>query len=1076
MPQDATALFDSWLDRMEAGEEADFEALVREHPDLGGTLRELHRSWQALQADLESALPGPLPTESFFRAPAAPPPGPAVPLEPGLVLGDFRLIRPLGQGGMGSVWEAEQVSLGRRVALKLLRPGRGAPRLLVREARVAGRLDHPGLVPVHAVGAADGTPYIAQQLVGDGFTLADFLDRVRRLDRPPPDHDRRVARLVADVADAVHAAHEAGVMHRDLKPQNILIDDEDRPRVTDFGLAHEAAEDEDIARPGLVGTLAYMSPEQAGGRELEIDRRSDVFSLGAVLWEALTLRRAFDGDSAQEVLWAVLHDDPPDPRRIRPRVPRDLAAICTKSLRKARDQRYGTMRELAEDLRRFLRAEPVQAEPESALALAWKWSRRHPAWVASLALGGAALVVISGLLLHEIDLRKDAQDARDSAAEHAQQAEDAATLAQQRAAEARRQSYLANLRAADAALAQGGWAEARRVLEACPEEHRGWEWHHLWLRSQASLLALQPGGGAVLATAMTPDGRRVVTGCADGTLHVWDGETGARLGVLDGHGGAVNAVAITDDGARAVAGGADGIVRVWDVEHGRPLAELPGHTLPVLAVACDAGGDLIVSGSEDGSARVWRPAHAEPQVLEPMLHAAVSSVAVSPDGSTVVTGTRYGAIEAWYPATGRLRTRLVLYEAPDVPLALSPDGTRVASGGADGKVRVRAVEDGTQIFEFAAHDSAVGRVTWSRDGARLITIPTSGGELRVFSTVDGQPLPGRSGQEGRLLSLATDASGERVVAGGSQGLAWLWLRSAPPQGPELPRLGGPVLSLACDDDGARLLVAALGTVGGRLLDLGAGGPGLTLADAAGAPSAVALDGQGRVAALATLRDPDVRVLDVATGRESARLAGPPGGVTGLALSADGRTLLAAARDGRIYVWSLPDGTPRPTLSGHESIVSSVALSADGRRAASASLDGTVRLWDVAVAQGRVLTAAAWYEDALVALSADGRRVASASIHSDTATVWNADTGEVLCTLPGHGTGVGALLLSPDGTRVLSTSGREAAIRVWDARSGELLLLLTGHDAPVTALAMSGNGRRLVSGGKDGALRVWDAGD
>jgi eukaryotic-like serine/threonine-protein kinase len=1073
--QDASTIFDGWLDRIEAGEEPDFEVLVREHPEFGASLRELHKSWQSLQADLESVLPGPLPTESFFRAPAAPLTGPVAPPAPGQELGDFRLIRPLGQGGMGSVWEAEQLSLGRRVALKLLRPGRGAPRLLVREARVAGRLDHPGLVPVHAVGAADGVTFIAQQLVGDGFTLADFLDRVRRLDRPPADHDRRVAHLIAEVADAVHAAHEAGVLHRDLKPQNILIDDEDRPRVTDFGLAHEAAEG-DVARPGLVGTLAYMSPEQAGGRELEIDRRSDVFSLGAVLWEALTLRRAFDGDTGREVLHAVLHDDPPDARSIRPRVPRDLAAICTKALRKSRDQRYATLRELAEDLRRFLRAEPVLAEPESATALAWKWVRRHPAWSASLALGGAALLVITGLLVREIDLRRDATQARDSSNKHAKEAEDAAAEAQRRLAEARRQSYLANLRAADAALTQGGWAEARRLLSACPEEHRAWEWHHLWRRSDASLLALQAGEGAVLAAAMTPDGRRFVTGCADGSLHVWDGETGARLGVLTGHDGAVNAVAVTDDGARAVSGGADGTVRVWDVEHGRPLSELLGHTSAVLAVACDAAGDEIVSGSEDGSARVWRTAGGEPAVIEPSLRAAVSSVAVSPDGATVITGTRYGMIESWHPTTGKLRARLAVYEAPDVPLALSPDGTRVASGGDDGWVSVRAVENGALIRDFEAlpPGTAIGRVAWSRDGARLLVVASSGGDVLAFSAVDGAPLSARTGHEGRLLSLATDAGGERVVGGGSSGMAWLWLRSAPRQGPELPLLRGPVLSLSCDADGGRLLVAALGAGGLRLLDLQAGGPGLRLADAAGAPSAVALDGSGRIAALATLQEPFVRILDVDGGAERARLAGPTGGISGLALSADGRTLLAASQDHRLYVWSLPEGTLTATLGGHEGLVSSAALSADGRRAASASIDGTVRLWDVASGSGRVLTAAAWYEDALVALSADGRRVASASIHSDVATVWNADNGEVLCTLAGHGTGVGALLLSPDGTRVLSTSGREAAIRVWDARTGELLLLLTGHDAPVTALAMSGDGRRLVSGAKDGSLRVWDS--
>jgi WD40 repeat protein len=1075
MPKDASSIFDTWLDRIEAGEEPDFEGVVREHPELDAALRELHRRWQALQTDLESALPGPLPTESFFREPVAPAAGAVVPPVAGRVLGDFRLLRPLGQGGMGSVWEAEQISLRRRVALKLLRPGRGAPRLLVREARVAGRLDHPGLVPVHAMGEAGGITFIAQQLVGDGYTLADFLDRVRRLDRPPPDYDRRVARLVADVADAVHAAHEAGVLHRDLKPQNILIDDGDRPRVTDFGLAHETSEGEDVARPGLVGTLAYMSPEQAAGRDIEIDRRSDVFSLGAVLWEALTLRRAFDGDTVHSVLDRVLHEDPPDPRRLRPRVPRDLAAICAKALRKAREQRYATLRELADDLRRFLRNEPVQAETESTLSLTWKWSLRHPAWSASLLLGAAALLAISALLLREIDLRHAAQEARDEAGLHARQAGEAASLADRRAAEARWQSYLANLRAADGALAQGAWAEAQRLLAACPEEHRGWEWRHLEQRSQATLLRLDASDRPVLSAAMTPDGRRVVTGCADGTLHVWDGDSGARSGVLRGHEGAVNAVALADDGARAVSGGADGSVRMWDIEHGRLLLELPPLPGAVLSVAADASVSIIVAGCEDGKARLWRLPDITPRVIEPPLVSPVSSVALTPDGALLATGTRYGTVELWDTATGAYRARLVLYEAPDVPLAIAPDGTRVATGGADGTLRIIAAADGEVLLARKAHDKAIGRVAWSRDGSRIITL-SAGGDVRAWNAADAEPLPARAGHEGRLLALATDAAGERVVAGGSTGSAWLWLRSIAPAEPQLPRLAGPVLALACDTRGEHLLAAALGPAGHRLMDLRDGREGAALDAPGGPPSAVALDGAGTVAALASLQEPVVRVLDVATGAVRARLTGPGGGITGLQLSADGATLLASAQDGRLYVWSLPDGTLRRTLVGHQSLVSSVALSADGQRAASASADGTVRLWDLASGQGRVLTAAGWYEDALVTLSADGRRVASASIHSDAASVWNADTGELLCLLTGHGTGVGALLLAPDGTRVLSTSARESAIRVWDARTGDLLVLLTGHAAPVTALAMSGDGRRLVSGGDDGELRSWTSGD
>jgi WD40 repeat protein len=409
-------------------------------------------------------------------------------------------------------------------------------------------------------------------------------------------------------------------------------------------------------------------------------------------------------------------------------------------------------------------------------------------------------------------------------------------------------------------------------------------------------------------------------------------------------------------------------------------------------------------------------------------------------------------------------------------VALRPDGLQVATGGADGVLHVRDAVTGAAIVERKVHDGPIARVAFSRDATRILSIAPADTDVRASSAVDLSPLPVHSGQEGRLTSLATDAAGARVLAGALDGHAWLWLHDDAQRDAKLPSLSGAVLSLACDAHGERLLAAALGTSGHRLIDLRDGAQGAPLTGTGGPPSAVALNGAGTLAALASLQEPQVDLLDPATGELRARLTGPQGGVTDLCISADGKTLLASSQDHQLYAWSLPDGRLTATLTGHESLVSSCAISADGRRAASASVDGTVRLWDLPSARGRVLTSAAWYEDALVALSPDGRRVASASIHSDAVTVWNAETGEVQCTLTGHGTGVGALTFSPDGTRLFSASARDNAVRVWDARTGELLVLLAGHEKPVTALATSSDGRRLISGAADGSLRAWDAGE
>src|SRR5262245_2779399 len=322
-PTSAERLFDEFLERLEAGHAPRFEDFAAANAPHEAGLWELYERWCRADASIEDLLPGatgssllvdPEAVDAESLPEAAVRPG----LVPGTVLGDYRLVRSLGRGSMGEVWEAEQLSLRRRVALKLLRAdrvGSQGAKLLTQEARAGGRVSHEGIVAIFGVGEADGVAWIAQQLVPGGLTLADVIARLA--DRPrllPAAYYRRIAALFAEVAEAVHAAHEAGVLHRDLKPRNILIHPDDRALVSDFGLASLADDDADQAGTGLVGTLAYMSPEQASGRASAVDRRSDIFSLGAVLYEALTLRRAFEGDDGRIVLDRVLHEEPPSPR------------------------------------------------------------------------------------------------------------------------------------------------------------------------------------------------------------------------------------------------------------------------------------------------------------------------------------------------------------------------------------------------------------------------------------------------------------------------------------------------------------------------------------------------------------------------------------------------------------------------------------------------------------------------------------------------------------------------------------------------------------------------------------------
>jgi len=371
--------------------------------------------------------------------------------EPGRILGDFRLVRFLAKGGMGQVWEAEQLSLGgRRVALKLVLPGRYDARsmeLFGREARAGGRLQHPGIVSVYGHGTSEGLAWIAMELVEGSCTLKDFLEGVAREPEVPPGYDRAVACLVAEIADAMHVAHREGVIHRDLKPQNVLITQEERPKVSDFGLARLTDETALSVTGEFAGTYFYMSPEQVAAKRARIDHRTDVFSLGVVLYELLTLQRPFQGDTTHQVAAQILMKDPPDPRTYRSKVPRDLAVIAGKALEKDRDKRFPTMAELAADLRRYLADEPILARPPRPLERLVKWTRRNPAKsVASgiAAVAFAVVTVLSVALYEKSEESNQRRVAAEQSAERERLAADAAKASERRAvagedlAEARR--------------------------------------------------------------------------------------------------------------------------------------------------------------------------------------------------------------------------------------------------------------------------------------------------------------------------------------------------------------------------------------------------------------------------------------------------------------------------------------------------------------------------------------------------------------------------------------------------------------------------------------------------------------
>jgi len=460
---------------------------------------------------------------SFFRQQEEERPQPAPGLASGKIVGDFRLVALIGQGGMGQVWEAEQISLGRRhVAVKFVRPERVTERqleLFAREARAGGRLHHPGIVTVYGHGQSDDLAWIAMEFVEGAWTLRDFLDEIARAEEVPHGYDRRVARFVAEIADAMQAAHEAAVIHRDLKPQNILIAPDEHPKVTDFGLARITDESAMSQTGDFAGTYFYMSPEQVAARRAGLDHRTDVFSLGILLYEMLALQRPFQGDTSHQVAAQILAKDPPDPRTLRSKVPRDLAVIAGKALEKDRDKRYATMKELAADLRRYLGNEPIRATPPTRMDRTVKWIQRNPTKSTAAAVAVVAFAAITWLLLENLranralatktteaeasaaEARENARVARTNesrAVEGEKQAQQEKERATQQKERADREAEAATKRA-DEVLRLSAFqrlvdleSEADRLWPAEPEELRQYE---RWLERAHDLVAgLEPHG------------------------------------------------------------------------------------------------------------------------------------------------------------------------------------------------------------------------------------------------------------------------------------------------------------------------------------------------------------------------------------------------------------------------------------------------------------------------------------------------------------------------------------------------------------------------------------------------------
>ena len=950
-------------------------AIVRELlPILVERLRSLESMDSLLHGDQGSGSSGGLNTTPHGRTISIQVPrNPEEPLLPG-----YEILGELGRGGMGVVYRARQVKASRVVAVKMILGGPHAgSNDMTRfraEIEILARLQHPNLVQIYEVGECDYRPYYSMELV-EGMALDEKIDG-----QPQP--PREAAEMVEILARTVEVVHRQGIIHRDLKPANILLTPDGIPKVTDFGLAKRLGNGSGPTVSGQVlGTPSYMAPEQASGLTREIGPTVDVYALGVILYEMLLGKPPFLGETPWETMRQVVSNEPMPPRRVQPKVPRDLETICLKCLSKDPWRRYPRAGDLADDLRRFLDGwPPIQARPTGPLERSWKWVRRHTALAALLAI--SILTVIgfpAGYLVYS---------ARLSWTLHQYEKDRAETN--------RHQIVRLEVHEGAHALDEGDWytallwfTEALALDEGDPAQE---QMHRIrigtLLRQLPSLQQYWFHNGPVTHVEFSRDGRRILTASEDKTAQVWDVRTGTAIGPALVHQDAVLGASFSPDGDRVVTACKDGLAQVWSVGTGKPSAPPLHHGGMVYGVSFSADGRRVLTACEDGAARIWDSTSG--QLLTPLLyHRGPVRVALfSADGQRVVTAADDGTARVWEGQTGRPISPPLLHDHGLTCVAFSPNGRQVVTGDDDQEAHVWDADTGEHLAGPLRHRGPLTAVSFSPAGRHILTA-SDDHTACLWHSATGERLSQALVHRSGVTSAAFDQDGRWVVTGGDDNTARVWIAtSGEPLTPLLPHCGTVQSAVFCP--GSRLVATTTDAGTARLWAFNA------------QPAALAVvpnDTQDKAQEPLRWWSPDRRWLVTAESNHTAQVrqgdTGQPMGpplkhgslVLYAAFNGDGTRLVTASDDNTARIWDPRTGSLLAQTVRHAGAVHRSVFSPESRMLATVSLDGTTRVWDAQT--GDTLTPPLKFAGGArrVFFDADGTRV---NVVSSNGALWSWD--------------------------------------------------------------------------------------